>query len=158
MTSRSRFADAEAARSAVAMALPAIEAALREPAVSGLGVLHIVVMDPACLPGEASFDDAVLHEQSVGDRARWDVDYAAYARVKAQLSWRLQADSRRVQRLAPHRLREDDTPLWGSVCLDGIVVSASGALPYWDEAFALAIAANLRALAAMRADAAPGAG
>jgi len=36
--------------------------------------------------------------------------------------------------------------LWGSVCLDGIVVGVSGAHPWWDEAFATAIAANLRAI------------
>ena len=77
MTSRSRFADAAAAQAAVERALPSIEAALREAAVSGLGVLPLVVMDPAAPPSRSSFDGAVLHEHSVGERARWDVDYAA---------------------------------------------------------------------------------
>jgi hypothetical protein len=154
MTSRSRFADAAAAQAAVERALPSIEAALREPAVSGLGVLHLVVMDPAAPPSRSSFDDAVLHEHSVGARARWDVDYAAYARAKARLAWQHGCDSRRVQWLAPHLLAQDDALVWGGVCLDGIVVAASGAMPAWDEAFSLAVAANLRAIAFDRAEAA----
>lgn len=154
MTSRSRFADAAAAQAAIDRALPSIEAALRDPAVSGLGVLHLVVMDPAATPSHSAFDDAVLAERSVGDRARWDVDYAAYARAKARLAWQHGCDGRRVQRMAPHRLASDDALVWGGVWLDGIVVAASGAMPAWDEAFSLAVAANLRAIALERADAA----
>jgi hypothetical protein len=40
--------------------------------------------------------------------------------------------------------------LWGSAVLDGIVVAASGAFPWFDEAFATALAANLRAIAKQR--------
>jgi hypothetical protein len=112
------------------------------------------VMDPAAPPSRSSFDDAVLHEHSVGARARWDVDYAAYARAKARLAWQHGCDSRRVQWLAPHLLAQDDALVWGGVCLDGIVVAASGAMPAWDEAFSLAVAANLRAIAFERAEAA----
>jgi hypothetical protein len=154
MTSRSRFADAAAAQAAIDRALPSIEAALRDPAVSGLGVLHLVVMDPAASPSRCGFDDAVLAERSVGDRARWDVDYAAYARAKARLAWQHGCDGRRVQWMAPHLLAQDDALVWGGVWLDGIVVAASGAMPAWDEAFSLAVAANLRAIALERADAA----
>jgi hypothetical protein len=150
----SRFADAAAARQAVALALPMIDAQLRDPAVSGLGVLHLVLMDPALTPAHCSFEDAVLHEQSIGDRDRWDVDYAAYARAKARLSWRHGMDSRRLQALQPHRLTQGESLLWGGVCLDGIVVAASGAMPQWDEAFSLAVAGNLRAIAWQQADAA----
>lgn len=144
----SRFVTPELARAAVALQLPAIEAALRRPEISGLGVLHLVVMDPA-RPSSAggAFDDALLFEQSIGDRARWDVDYAAYARDKARLSWRHARDSRRLQLLEPHRLLEGDSLLWGGVWLDGIVVAASGAQAIWDETFALGVAASLRALA-----------
>lgn len=154
---RSRFANAQAARRAVALALPTIEAALRDPAVSGLGVLHLVLLDAACSPASSMrFEDALLHEQSIGERARWDVDYAAYARAKAELAWRHGMDSRRVQLLQPQRLREGDALVWGSVWLDGIVVGASGAQPEWDEAFALTVAAHLRAIALLGANAARG--
>jgi hypothetical protein len=154
MTSRSRFADAAAAQAAVERALPSIEAALRDPAVSGLGVLHLVVMDPAAPPARVRFDEAILYEHSVGERARWDVDYAAYARAKARLAWHHGQDGRRLQWLAPHLLAADDALLWGGVCLDGIVVAASGAMPHWDEAFSLTVAAHLRAIALERAEAA----
>jgi hypothetical protein len=152
--SHSRFADNGSARQAVARALPSIEAALVEPAVSGLGVLHLVLVDPAARPGFTSFEQAVLHEQSIGDRARWDVDYAAFARAKARLSWRHGMDSRRLQWLEPHRLEADESLLWGGVWLDGIVVAASGAMPQWDEAFALSVAGHWRALALQASEAA----
>ena len=35
--------------------------------------------------------------------------------------------------------------LWGAICLDGIVIGVSGAHPWYDEAFALAIAGWFRA-------------
>jgi hypothetical protein len=124
-----------------------IEAALRDPAVSGLGVLHLVLLDPTRGPDRFSFDEAVTHEHSIGDRDRWDVDYAAYARGKARLSWQHGMDSRRLQALSPHRLQAGDSLLWGGVWLDGLVVAASGALPAWDEAFSLAVAGLWRSLA-----------
>jgi hypothetical protein len=155
MGSRGRFVDVAAAQAAVQLALPSIEAALRQPAVSGRGVLHLVVMDPAAPPSSVpDFDAAVLHEHSVGARERWDVDYAAYARTKARLSWQHGCDGRRLQWLAPHLLAQDDALVWGGVWLDGIVVAASGAMPAWDEAFSLMVAANLRAIALERAEAA----
>jgi hypothetical protein len=148
----SRHADRAAAERAVALARPSIEAALKEPAVSGLGVLHVVVLDAARPPHECGFDAALLHEQSLGaPRERWDVDYAAYARDKARLSWRHAMDSRRLQLLAPHLLAGDDSALWGGIWLDGLVVAASGAMPWWDEAFSLMVAAHVRAIAFERA-------
>ena len=46
--SHSRFADSATAQQAVARMLPSIEAALADQATSGLGVLHLVLVDPAC--------------------------------------------------------------------------------------------------------------
>lgn len=155
---RSRFADLDAARHAVAVTLPGIEAALRDPSVSGLGVLHLVLLDPGAPFPHCSFEEAVLYEHSVGDRACWDVDYAAFARDKARLSWQYAMDSRRLQWLEPHRLCAHDSLRWGGVWLDGIVVAASGAQPAWDEAFALTVASGLRAIAFNRAQAAREAG
>lgn len=146
----SRYADADAARAALDMALPMIEAAMRDEQVCGSGFLYIVVMDPALGPADARFEDAVLLEHAIGDRSGWDADYAAFARAKASVSWRSGQDAHRVQTSAAHGLRAGDSLLWGSVCLDGIVVAVSGAHPWYDEAFATAIAANLRAIAKRR--------
>ena len=155
---RSRFADTAAARRAVLLAQPMIEAALRDPAVSGLGVLHLVLLDPTRGPGQCRFEEAIAHEHSIGDRDRWDVDYAAYARGKARLSWQHGMDSRRLQALSPHCLQEGESLLWGGVWLDGLVVAASGAMPAWDEAFSLAVAGLWRSLALEAAERARAAG
>ncbi|WP_292454869.1 hypothetical protein [Methylibium sp.] len=124
-----------------------IEPLMSDENICGSGFLYIVILDPALLPSESPFDDAVLLEHAVGDRTRWDADYAGFARAKARVSWRSGQDSHRVQTSQPHALREGDSLLWGSVCLDGIVVAVSGAHPWYDEAFAMCIAANLRAIA-----------
>jgi hypothetical protein len=150
MTPGSPFANAAAARQAIDMALPMIEPAMRDPSVCGSGFLVIVVLDPGIAPGHASFDDAVLVEHCIGERSRWDADYAGFARAKARLAWTHGVDSCAVQSTRAHALREGDSLLWGSVCLDGIVVGVSGAEAWWDEAFATAVAANLRAIAKAR--------
>jgi len=143
----SRFVTEPLAQAALATVTPLIAAQLASPEVSGLGVLHLVVLDPAQPYSGGVSTPRILCEHSIGDRSRWDVDYADYARRKAALSWRHRMDSRRLYWLAPHLLRADEEPLWGSVWLDGIVVAASGAFPIWDECFCLMAAAQLRALA-----------
>lgn len=147
-----RMVDVEAARAAVALALPAVELAMRDPAAGDSGCLHIVVMDPLAV-SECPFEQAILHEHSI-NRAAWDADYAHFARAKARLAWRTGMDSHRVQTLEPQRLQSGDTLLWGSVCMDGIVVAASGMQPWYDEAISGIVACCLRAIAKGRAAAA----
>lgn len=157
-TRGSLYADADAARRSVELALPAISRALGQPGVCELGFLAICIVDPGLGPADASFDDAVLHEHAIGDRARWDADYAAFARAKARASWLHGCDGARLQEEGSHRLREGDSLLTGAVARDGIVVGVSGAMPWWDEAFATCIAACLRAIARERRAAAREAG
>jgi hypothetical protein len=144
------FADRAAAERALAMTLPLIEPLMRDASVVGSGFLHIVILDPARSPHECSFDDAVLLEHSVGDRTRWDADYAGFARAKARLSWHHGQGTHALQATSPHLLRSGDTVLAGSAWLDGIVVGVSGAHPHYDEAFATCVAACLRAVAKQR--------
>lgn len=146
----SHFADRDAARAALEMALPMIEPQMSRPEVCGSGFLYIVVMDPAARPGEVGFEQAVLLEHAVGDRSKWDADYAAFARAKARASWEHGLSGQALQALQPYRLREGESLLWGAVCLDGIVVGVSGAHAYYDEAFATCIAGCLRAVAKHR--------
>lgn len=146
--------DRAAAEEAVRLALPAIEAALRRPGVSGEGVLHLVVLDPHARPDHAGFDEAILYEHSVGDPSAWGADYRGFARGKAELAWRLACDTHVVQELRPHLLQHGDTLLWGGVCREGLVVAASGAHPWFDEAFANTVAGFLLAIAQERARAA----
>lgn len=143
----SHYLGAAMAQRAVALAAPMIEQALADREVVGSGFLYLVVMDPGRCPATDDFDAAVLHEQAFGDREQWDADYAAFARAKARLSWRTGLDCRQVQQAQPHLLRTGDTVLDGGVCIDGIVVAASGAFPAYDELFAATVALCLRALA-----------
>lgn len=147
MTEACRFLTPQLAQQAARAVQPAIESQLQRQEVSGLGVLHIVILDPAQGVLDGATEPKSLYEHSIGDRHRWDVDYADYARRKARLSWRHGMDSRRLQLLEPHRLRGDDSLLWGGVHLDGIVVAASGAFPIWDECFSMLVAVQIRALA-----------
>ncbi len=151
MTQTRGVLDERAAREAIEMALPSIEKALQREGVSGERVLHIVVMNPAARPGEMDFEDAILCEHSVGDPGKWQADYRSFARAKAALAWRTGMDTHVIQELRPHLLQEGDSLLWGSACRDGIVVGASGAHPWFDEAFANAVAGFLLALAQERA-------
>ena len=104
---------------------------------------HVLVGGEAAeAPGQAVGD-----EQGFGrPPSEWDADYAGFARAKARLSWQTGLDSHVVQVLQPHLLRRDDTALWGSVNLDGIVVGVSGNEAAYDEAFAGAVAMLARAL------------
>jgi hypothetical protein len=145
--SGSYFIDRHAAKKAVSLSLPMIHEAMKLKEVGESGFLYIVVMDPVLTPSSSSFEEAILYEHAVGDRSQWDADYAAFARAKASVAWRTGMDGHLVQELRPHLLTARDTVLWGSVVVDGIVVSVSGANPWYDEAFAGTVAMCLRALA-----------
>ena len=50
--------------------------------------LHIVVMNPHLKPWEASFEDAILYEESLGSPDNWTIKFDHLARKKAQQAWR----------------------------------------------------------------------
>lgn len=134
------FFDRDTAARAVRLVMPMMSAAMDTQEAGDSGFLHIVVMNPVMPPGGPSFEEAILYEESLGDRGQWDADYAAYARGKARLSWRSQRDSHWICEVAPQYLVENEQALWGSVCVQGVVVGVSGAYPWFDEAFSGAIA------------------
>lgn len=144
--SPSYFIDRAAAQAAVQYSLPTITEAMKDSKVGESGFLYIVVMDPGRTPQTSCFEEAILYEHAIGDRERWDADYAAFARAKARLAWKTGMDSHAVQELYPHLLSGGDTLLWGSIALDGIVVGVSGAHPWFDEAIAGTVGMWLRAL------------
>ncbi|WKB52208.1 hypothetical protein [Eleftheria terrae] len=147
-SSDSALIDREMAQHAVELARSLLEASTRDDRINQGGFFHIVIMDPARTPMNSSFEEAILYEASFGGRREdWDADYAAFARAKTRISWQHGRDSSRIQAEQPYLLRSGDTTLWGSVCLDGLVVGASGAEAAWDEALAGTVAMLLRALA-----------
>lgn len=139
--------DVDAARRAVALALPMLVASLGDRGVGESGCMHIVVMDPGRPYGSCPFDDAILYEHSLPARERWDADYAYYARGKARLAWRTGIDTSHVIARTPHLLRHGDLALGGGVAEQGMVVAVSGANPWFDDAFARGVACLLRAVA-----------
>lgn len=143
----SHYLTPELARRAVAMAMPMLEGCREDRKVIGSGFLYLVIMCPVCTPHNASFEEAILHEHACGDPSHWDADYAGFARAKARVNWRTGMSAQQVQAEAPHLLQPGDTLLSGSVCLNGIVVAASGAFPCFDEAFSGTVAYCLQALA-----------
>jgi hypothetical protein len=145
-TTGSYFVNRDAAEKAVRLSLPMITEAMKLKEVGESGFLYIVVMDPLRTPANSSFEEAILYEHAVGDREKWDADYAGFAKAKAHIAWRTGMDSHVVQELRPHLLTANDTVLWGSVVVDGIVVGVSGANAWYDEAFAGTVAMCLRAL------------
>ena len=145
--SGSHYLNRQTAEQAVKLTMPMIEQAMKNPFIGESGFLYIVIMDPAMTPVQTDFEQAILYEHAVGDVARWDADYAGFARAKARVSWRTGLDSHTVQESRPYLLTAHDIVLWGSTLLDGITVSVSGANPWYDEAFAGCVAMCLRALA-----------
>lgn len=143
----SYFIDRPAAEKAVQFCLPMITAAMESKVAGESGFLYIVIMKPGATPAASSFENAVLYEHAVGDREKWDADYAGFAYAKARVAWKTGMDGHLVQELKPHLLEKGDTVLWGSVVLDDIVVAVSGADPWYDEVFAGTVAMCLRAQA-----------
>ena len=124
---------------------PMLEAAIGDPDVCATGALAVVVLNPVCAHLDQGFDESILLEHGFGDRDAWDADHAGSAREKARLSWESGEDSR-IAQARPHLLRAGDTLVGGGVNLDGLVVGVSGAHPWYDEAFAMSLAAMLRSL------------
>lgn len=114
---------------------PLLEGLLADPAISGEHAMHLVVMDPDAAP-RTTFGDAILAERSFGDPARWQADYAWYARAKTRLAWREQTSLRTLFAEHPERLRADDIRVEGAVKQGPWVVGASGAQAWYDHAIA----------------------
>jgi hypothetical protein len=146
-TFTSAFIDPAAARKAVQLVLPMLDAAVASREAGASGFLYIVILHPGASPANGAFEDAILHEHAVGDPAGWDADYAHFARAKARLSWRTGRDTSAVLAQAPQLLAPGDTILPGAVLRHDMVVAVSGADPWYDDAFADAIAQCLFAQA-----------
>ncbi|HTL76453.1 MAG TPA: hypothetical protein VL654_09030 [Casimicrobiaceae bacterium] len=114
---------------------PLLDRMLADSAISAEHAMHVVVMNPEADP-RTPFDDAILAERSFGDSARWEADYAWYARAKTRLAWREQMSLRTLYAKHRERLRDDDIRVEGAVRQGRWIVGASGAQPWYDHATA----------------------
>ncbi len=94
--------------------------------------LHIVVMNPRLKPWEASFEEALLHERSLGTPEQWDKPYDKLARQKARQAWRHRSPNIYQQLVHPASLQEDDVLYMGTFVYGDIVVACSGVQPWYD--------------------------
>jgi hypothetical protein len=100
---------------------------------------HVVILVPKMLVGVGNYPDYpilphLLAEQSWGDKKEWSYDYAEIAQCKALQLWHGRNDG--GTDIKPHLLFSNDTPFWGGVKRDGIVVACSGVQPYFDRMIA----------------------
>ena len=86
----------------------------------------------------------LLHEHSVSPD-EWPHGFGLIARSKATELWDGQNDGRTD--CQPHLLFSGDTPFWGGVKREGIVVACSGIQPHFDRMIASMIADMCVALA-----------
>ncbi|HWD35679.1 MAG TPA: hypothetical protein VG840_05935 [Casimicrobiaceae bacterium] len=124
---------------------PMLATLLADREVSGESAMHVVVIDPTADRHTTSFDDAILCERSFGTPARWQADYAWYARAKTRLAWREQMSLRTLFAEHADRLRSDDIRVEGAVRHGLWIVGASGAQAWYDHAIATCAIALIEA-------------
>ena len=118
-----------------------LEAAVRH--VVRLPSIHVVIMDPVKTPECGFALGTVLYEESIGNPSK---DCVAFARSKAEISWRHKMYSQVVQQIYPH-LYEKGMTIWGGgVYLHGIAAGASGVQYQMDQWFAELVIITCRAL------------
>jgi hypothetical protein len=98
--------------------------------------MHIVVMNPVMPYPQYAFKDAVLYSYSYGIKDLWEHPYDLIAYKKAEQSWITGKDGITLQQLAPHLMAVGDTPWYGSVNRDGMIVAVSGVQSYFDTLIA----------------------
>lgn len=94
---------------------------------------HIIILVPAMDPF-GTIKAHILYEKSFGNPSNWPHDFAAIARSKSFQLWNGQNDGQTD--CMPHLLLPGDTPWWGGVKRDGIVVACSGFQPHFDRMIA----------------------
>lgn len=100
---------------------------------------HVVIIVPSiqvgrsATPGWLNYEvgPSILHEQSFGDPMKWEKPFDQIARAKALQLWDDRNDDRTNP--MPHLLFSGDTPFWGGVKRQGIVVACSGFQSWYDK-------------------------
>ncbi len=99
-------------------------------------MLHVVVLVPAMDFVSDSWPNYPLKphciaQMSFGDKAQWPHKFDEIAQCKSLQLWHDRNNG--GTDIMPHLLILDDTPFWGGVKRDGIVVACSGVQPWFDR-------------------------
>ncbi len=134
----------ELAKEAARRTRPMIKSLIEEGRIPEHGV-HIVIA--LRVPGvffadcnDWVLDKGILHEETVGRVQKGNRKFVNIARSKAFISAREGLSTFVIQTQARELLRTGDTTYYGSALDGNIVVAASGADPYDDEAISKAVA------------------
>lgn len=119
----------EIAMEAIELVKPSIELLFEQ---TNRKELHIVVMDPRVKPWEASFEDAILCQTSLGNPSEWTIPFDEFARNKARQAWRSARPNLASQTLHTSSLHDDDLLFYGSFVYGDIVVACSGVEQWFD--------------------------
>lgn len=127
--------------------------------------LHVVVLVPGMKEDRPDYpkwpnyqiQPVVLHECTLGNVADFPYPFDDIARWKAFQLWPDRNDDR--TEIIPHLLFPGDTPFWGGVKRQGIVVACSGIQPWEDKLissvsadFMIALAYNAWMMSADKSD------
>ncbi len=94
--------------------------------------LHIVIMDPRVKPWESTFEDAILHQASLGSPSEWTTPFDQFALKKAQQAWRSGQANLNQQTFHTSSLKDDDLLFFGSFVYGDVVVACSGVEQWYD--------------------------
>jgi hypothetical protein len=119
----------EIAADAIQLVTPAIERLFER---TNRKELHIVIMDPRVKPWESSFEDAILHQASLGSPSEWTIPFDQFARKKADQAWRSNTSNLNNQTFHTSSLRDDDLLFFGSFTYGDVVVGCSGVEQWYD--------------------------
>lgn len=119
----------EIAADAIELVTPAIERLFER---TNRKELHIVIMDPRVKPWESSFEDAILHQASLGSPSEWTIPFDQFARKKADQAWRGNTSNLNNQTFHTSSLRDDDLLFFGSFTYGDVVVGCSGVEQWYD--------------------------
>lgn len=132
-------------RRAINIVLPIIMALMKDGTMKR-SQMSINVLDPGKRFGDCELEEAILCTVAIGCRENWDGDYKEIAEGKSLISWRTGLPTQIVQERCPHLLVNEDVKWYGNAVLDGIIVSASGVEPWFDQMVSEMIASVCRAL------------
>jgi hypothetical protein len=133
------------AREAIELLTPSIKKLLSEKAKRE--DMHIVVMDPTLKPWECSFEEAILYEHSMTDKATWANPYDEIAREKAQQAWRDGESNMHKHLFAPATLKSGESAYYGSFEYEGVIVASSGVESWFDVLISGWVALTIQQLA-----------
>lgn len=134
-----KFLTVEIAQTAVNYALETVYKTGISSLVTNDQMCHVVVLVPAMI-GVGSeehtwpnypLEPHSLFERSIGRHLEWPYEFDEIARCKALQLWDGRNDGRTD--ILPHLLYSNDTPFWGGVKREGIVVACAGPQSHFDR-------------------------